>query len=197
MTPIQALTVAGLSLWLAGCAAGGPSPDRYVLPTDAGDAPTDIAGARAPRQLVVGQPRLARFLDVDGLVLQLDDISLNEAHHHQWAEPLGLQLERGLRARLAARLPDTRVMQDAPDSRRGTASTLRLEVDRFHGRFDGQALVGGQWQLRGDAGELLAMAPFAVEVPLAQDGYPALVRALGRGWDRVADEIVAAIERLR
>lgn len=197
MTPIQALTVAGLSLWLAGCAAGSPSPDRYVLPTDAGDAPTDIAGARAPRQLVVGQPRLARFLDVDGLVLQLDDITLNEAHHHQWAEPLGLQLERGLRARLAARLPDTRVMQDAPDSRRGTASTLRLEVDRFHGRFDGQALVGGQWQLRGDAGELLAMAPFAVEVPLAQDGYPALVRALGRGWDRVADEIVAAIERLR
>lgn len=197
MTPIKALTATGLSLWLAGCAASGPAPSQYTLPGDASDDPPRIAGADATHRLVVGQPRLARFLDVDGLVLQLDDITLNEANHHQWAEPLGLQLERGLRARLAARLPDTRVMQDDADSRRSAANALRLEVDRFHGRFDGQAVAGGQWQLRDDGGELLAMAPFAVEVELAQDGYPALVRALGRGWDRVADQIAAEIKRLR
>ncbi|MDI5920342.1 ABC-type transport auxiliary lipoprotein family protein [Halomonas sp. LR5S13] len=197
MTSIKALIAAGLSLWLAGCAASGPAPSQYTLPGDGGGDPTRIAGADATHRLVVGQPRLARFLDVDGLVLQLDDITLNEANHHQWAEPLVLQLERGLRARLAARLPDTRVMQDDSDSRRSAAATLRLEVDRFHGRFDGRAVAGGQWQLRDGGGELLAVAPFAVEVELAEDGYPALVRALGRGWDRVADEIAAQIKRLR
>lgn len=197
MTPIKVLIAAGLSLWLAGCATSGPAPSRYTLPGDAGGDTARIAGAGATYRLVVDQPRLARFLDVDGLVLQLDDITLNEANHHQWAEPLGLQLERGLRTRLAARLPDTRVMQADADSRRGTATTLSLEVDRFHGRFDGQAVAGGQWQLRGGGGELLAMAPFVEEVELAEDGYPALVRALGRGWDRVADEIAAEIKRLR
>ncbi len=197
MTTIKALIAAGLALWLAGCAASGPAPSQYTLPGDGGGDPPRIAGAEAAHRLVVGQPRLARFLDVDGLVLQLDDITLNEANHHQWAEPLGLQLERGLRTRLAARLPDTRIMRDDADSRRSAALTLRLEVDRFHGRFDGRAVAGGQWQLRDDAGELLGMAPFAVEVELAQDGYPALVRALGHGWDRVADEIAAEIKRLR
>lgn len=197
MMRIKALIAVGLTLWLAGCAASGPAPNRYTLPVDAGGDPPRIAGADATHRLVVGQPRLARFLDVDGLVLQLDDITLNEANHHQWAEPLGLQLERGLRTRLAVRLPDTRVMQADADSRRGAAPTLRLEVDRFHGRFDGQAVAGGQWQLRDGGGDLLAMAPFAMEVALAEDGYPALVRALGRGWDRVADEIAAEIKRLR
>lgn len=197
MTPIKALIASGLALWLAGCAASGQAPSQYTLPGDAGGAPARIAGAEAAHRLVVGQPRLARFLDVDGLVLQLDDITLHEANHHQWAEPLGLQLERGLRARLAARLPDTRVMQDAADSRQTAPTTLRLEVDRFHGRFDGRAVAGGQWQLHDGKGELLAMAPFAVEVALAQDGYPALVRALGRSWDRVTDEIAAEIKRLR
>lgn len=194
MTFIKALTAAALSLWLAGCASSGPAPTQYVLP---GDDATTVAGANAAHRLIVAPPRLARFLDVDGLVLQLDDITLNAANQHQWAEPLALQLERGLRARLAARLPDTRVMQEDAEGRRGTAATLRLEVDRFHGRFDGRAVAGGQWQLRDGGGELLAMAPFAVEIELAEDGYPALVRALGRGWDRVADEIAAQIKRLR
>ncbi|MDR9440978.1 MAG: ABC-type transport auxiliary lipoprotein family protein [Halomonas sp.] len=197
MKSLKVLLAAGLSLWLAGCVASGPAPSQYTLPADAGRQPGGIAGADAEYRLVVTQPRLARFLDVDGLILQLDDITLNEANHHLWAAPIDLQLERGLRTRLAARLPHTRVMHDDADSRRRAPAVLRLEVDRFHGRFDGRAVVGGQWQLSDEGGELLAMAPFNVEVELAQDGYPALVRALGRGWDQVADEIAAEIKRLR
>lgn len=197
MTSIKVLIAAGLSVWLAGCVASGQAPSQYTLPELAGHQPGSIAGADAAHRLVVTRPRLARFLDVDGLVLQLDDITLNEANHHLWAEPIDLQLERGLRARLATRLPDTRVMRDNGDSRRTSSAILRLEVDRFHGRFDGLAVVSGQWQLRDDKGELLAMAPFDVEVELARDGYPALVRALGRGWDRVVDEIGTEIKRLR
>ncbi|APE29485.1 hypothetical protein BOX17_00025 [Halomonas aestuarii] len=197
MTVIKGLGAVLAVLWLTGCAASGPAATRYTLPGDAMEAPDRIAGAEAGHRLVVAQPRLARFLEVEGLVLQLDDITLNEASQHQWAEPLGLQLERGLRERLAARLPDTRVTGEDVDGRRDDAATLRLEVDRFHGRHDGQAVVGGQWQLRDTEGSLLVLSPFAIEVPLAEDGYPAMVRALGRGWDRVADEIAGEIKRLR
>jgi len=197
MTAIKGLAAALAALWLAGCATDAPPSNRYTLPGDAMAPPDRVAGVEAAHRLVVAEPRLARFLEVDGLVLQLDDITLNEASQHLWAEPLGLQLERRLKERLAARLPDTRIMGEATGEPREQAATLRLTVDRFQGRHDGQAVVAGQWQLRNAEGTLEALSPFAVEVPLARDGYPALVRALGRGWDRVVDEIAGEIKRLR
>ena len=100
-------------------------------------------------------------------------------------------------ARLAARLPDTRVMLDEAEVREPEALSLRLEIDRFQGRHDGLAVIGGQWQLRDGTGTLLAMERLAIEAELGDDGYPALVRALGRGWDRTADELAAAIRRMR
>lgn len=197
MTAIKALAAALAALWLAGCATQAPPSNRYTLPDDALAAPPRVAGAEAAHRLVVARPTLARFLSVDGLVLQLDDITLNEASQHLWAEPLGMQLERRLKERLAARLPDTRILGETGGDRREPAATLRLTVDRFHGRHDGQAVVAGRWQLRDAEGMLEALVPFAVEVPLARDGYPALVRALGRGWDGVVDEIAGEIKRLR
>ncbi|MDT8878014.1 ABC-type transport auxiliary lipoprotein family protein [Halomonas saccharevitans] len=197
MSAIKALAAVLAALWLAGCATDAPPSNRYTLPDDAMAAPTGVAGAEAAHRLRVAPPTLARFLAVDGLVLKLDDITLNEASGHLWAEPLGLQLERRLKARLAARLTETRLLGEAAGEPREQAATLRLTVDRFHGRFDGQAVVAGQWQLNDAEGELLALSPFAVEVPLARDGYPALVRALGRGWNRVVDEIAGEIKRLR
>lgn len=197
MTAIKGLAAALATLWLAGCATEAPPANRYTLPADALAPPGRVAGNEATHRLVVAEPVLARFLAVDGLVLQLDDITLNEASRHRWAEPLELQLERRLKERLAARLPDTRISGESAGEPREPAATLHLTVDRFQGRHDGQAVVTGQWQLRDAEGTLEALAPFAVEVPLARDGYPALVRALGRGWDRVVDEIAGEIKRLR
>ncbi|WP_372611831.1 membrane integrity-associated transporter subunit PqiC [Halomonas sp.] len=180
-------------LWLSGCASSGPPPQRYTLP---GSSSTMTgAGADAARLLIIRSPRMARYLDVDGIVYQLDDITLTAAREHQWAEPLGRQLERGLRARLTTRLPNTRVMID--DGRLGDekALGLRFEVDRFQGRHDGLAIAGGQWQLHHVDGRLLAMDGFLAETELDADGYPALVRALGRSWDEVADAIAQAVQR--
>lgn len=189
---LAALLLAG---GVAGCASTSPAPQRYTLPEGAAGA-HPVAGADATHQLLVRPPRLAHYLDVDGLVMQLDDITLTEARGHQWAEALGRQLERGLRTRLATRLPDTRVLLDDGGARQ-TGLTLRLEVDRFQGRHDGQAVVGGQWQLRDAGGALLAMETFRVETELDADGYPALVHALGRGWDGVADQIAEAVRHQR
>ena len=181
---------------LAGCASPGPSPQRYTLPAAAGGDQA-AAGAEAEHLLLLRPPRLAHYLDVDGMVMQVDDITLVEARGHQWAEALGRQLERGLRGRLADRLPDTRVMLDEAGVREPGALSLRLELDRFQGRHDGLAVIGGQWQLRDAEGRLLAMAPLQVETELDDDGYPALVRALGRGWDSAADQLAEAVRRAR
>ncbi|MGR4068420.1 PqiC family protein [Billgrantia sp. C5P2] len=183
------------SILLVGCASPTAPANRYMLP-DSGTTLSD--GNPAPSHLLVVQPpRLAHYLDTDGIVLQLDDITLNAARQHLWAEPLGRQLERGLRTRLAERLPDTRVMRDETSLGRSEALRLRLEVDRFQGRHDGLAIASGQWQLLAPDGRLMTMQRFHVETELDDDGYPALVRALGSSWDRVAADIAAGIRQAR
>ncbi|RAW08924.1 hypothetical protein DKQ62_01535 [Halomonas elongata] len=183
------------ALWLSGCATGGTPPTHYTLP----DAPLadDAIDASTEQLLVIRPIRLARYLDVEGIVFQLDDITVQQAKGHQWAEPLGRQLERGLRDRLATRLPDTRIMLDGDTARGDAPLSLRLEMDRFQGRHDGMAVAEGRWQLRDASGELLALTPFSLTTPLEADGYPALVQALGQDLDRLADRLATAIERLR
>lgn len=197
---------------LSACASTSSPATRYLLPEVGGAAPAGVANFAAAgvpqsdvaasgtitrstaRTLVIGPLRLAGFLDTPGIVLQLDDITLNEAAGHRWAEDLSLQLQRGLRERLLRRLDDTRVLSDVgslPD-----AMQLRVEVRAFHGRHDGQAVAAGNWQLRGPAGELLDQQSFSVETPLRADGYPELVRALGRSWDAVAEQIAGRVRGL-
>ncbi|MCE8015301.1 hypothetical protein HOP62_04330 [Halomonas sp. MCCC 1A17488] len=192
---IRLALVAGILLLASGCASSSAPANRYLLP-DAGTAAKD-GNPTTEHLLIVHSPRLAHYLDTDGIVLQLDDITLNAARQHLWAEPLGRQLERGLRARLSERLTDTRVMRDDASLGRSEALRLRLEVDRFQGRHDGLAIASGQWQLLAPDGRLLAMEPFHAETVLDDDGYPALVRALGSSWDQVAGEIAAGIRQAR
>ncbi|PMR74910.1 PqiC family protein [Billgrantia endophytica] len=194
MRMIPWLAAVAAMLWLSGCATATAPADRFTLP---GSETAPASTARAEHLLVVRAPHLAHYLDVDGIVLQLDDITLNAARQHLWAEPLGHQLERGLRARLAERLPDTRVVRDAGPIRDPSAVTLRLEVDRFQGHHDGLAIASGRWQLHAADGSLLAMEDFRAATELHDDGYPALVRALGSSWDRVAEQIADGVRRVR
>lgn len=174
---------AAMSLFLSACASSVSPPTRYMLPA----SPAVSASSSAEATLQVSAPRLAHYLDVDGIVMQLDDITLNEAREHQWAESIGRQLERALRAELADQLPSVQVVR-AEGSRPGTL-TLSMEVDQFQGRYDGVAVASGQWQLRDSDGEMLALKSFTAETTLDQDGYPALVRSLGESWQAVAEQI--------
>ncbi|MDR5874450.1 ABC-type transport auxiliary lipoprotein family protein [Halomonas sp. CUBES01] len=177
-----------LPLMLGACASSSPSASRYVLPGGAlSSAPSEPEGV-----VEVTTPRLPHYLDVEGIVMQTDDITLHEANGHQWAEALGRQLERGLRARLSAALPAWRVVRNAAGD--DQAITLRLEVDQFQGRHDGLAIASGQWQLLDHQNNVLSMNTFQTDTPLAEDGYPALVRALGKSWDRVGEQIARALK---
>ncbi|MEA2120123.1 PqiC family protein [Halovibrio sp. HP20-50] len=167
-------------LLVSACAGSVTPPARYMLPSGPlASTPNQPAGV-----LVVSPPQLAHYLDVDGIVMQLDDITLNAARQHQWADGLGRQLERRLRANLSQALPTLRVMRT--EGQQANALTLRLNVDQFQGRFDGVAVASGQWQLLNAEGALLAMENFHTQTALEEDGYPALVRALGESWDQAA-----------
>ncbi|MGQ7249402.1 PqiC family protein [Halomonas sp. V046] len=194
MRPTLRLGIPLLALWLAGCASGGDPMNRYLLPPDAaansGVAATGEAGTS--RSVLVATPRLAGFLNAEGIVLQLDDITLNEAQANLWAAPLSQQIERGLRERLAKRLPGRQVLVSRGNSRTDSV-TLEVTLDAFQGRYDGVAVAAGQWLIRDENGQVLSMQPFDTEVTLDSDGYPALVRALGLSLDGVADDIARSL----
>ncbi|WP_447556222.1 PqiC family protein [Vreelandella sp. EE22] len=184
---LKYVTLLGLGLMMSGCASSVSPPARYMLPA----AQVTSPATTTEHTLQVRMPRLAHYLDVDGIVMQLDDITLNAAREHQWAEELGRQLERALRGRLSQELPLVQVVR--AEGRQDGALTLAIEVDQFQGRYDGNAVASGQWQLRGANNQLLAMESFSVETELRQDGYPALVRALGQSLDEVATDIAGEL----
>lgn len=185
------LSLLSLCLLLAACASSVTPPARYMLPS----APSVSAPSQPQGTLQLRPLRLAHYLDVDGIIMQLDDITLNEARQHQWAESLGRQLERSLRTQLAAEVPTLQVVRE--DGSAQQALTLMIEIDQFQGRYDGQAVTSGQWQLRSANNQLLALKSFSAETVLDQDGYPALVRALGESWSSVATQIANDIRTHR
>lgn len=174
---------------ISACASSVTPPARYMLPSE----PLASTPSQPEGTLVLGTPQLAHYLDVDGIVMQLDDITLNAAREHQWAEGLDRQLERRMRTHLSQALPTLRVVRT--ESRQPNALSLRLNIDQFQGRFDGVAVASGQWQLLNGEGELLAMENFYAETALEQDGYPALVRALSESWDQAAELIANNIRQ--
>lgn len=175
-------------LFMVGCANQPADKQRYFLPSV--EMPSQQQKTAPTRLLQISEVRLADFLDQPGLVLQLDDITLNQAQNHVWAEDLRQQIYRGLRKRLNQRQQDFLVVgpQTSADLR------LSLTIDAFHARHDGQALTSGQWQLINAQGEIVSLQDFNFDTRLAEPGYPALVRALDSNLD---DLITALIEILR
>ncbi|NYS61543.1 membrane integrity-associated transporter subunit PqiC [Halomonas salicampi] len=176
-----------LSLLLSACASNVTPPTRYVLLND--NQPHAPGSPKA--ELSIDTVRLAHYLDVEGIVMQLDDIEMREAREHQWAEGLNRQLARNLRDDLAVLLKEVQVVQGSTGS--DDALTLQLDVDEFHGRYDGYAVASGQWQLRDAQNKLLHLDRFQARAALENDGYPALVRALSQSWKNVADDIASTL----
>jgi uncharacterized lipoprotein YmbA len=127
-------------LVLTACAGSPATSTQYLLPADNSSSPG--AAVEPTRVLVVRPLQMADFLNEEGIVLQLDDITLNQASSNRWAEQPAMMLQRGLRQRLANRLPDTEVL-DA-NSRAAGDMQLLVEVNSFQGTHNGEAIAAGQ-----------------------------------------------------
>ena len=59
--------------------------------------------------------------------------------------------------------------------------------------MNGHAITSGQWQLSFTNGGTTLTQPFKFETALHENGYPALVQALGQNVDQLAAQISEAI----
>ncbi|MDT8309851.1 MAG: ABC-type transport auxiliary lipoprotein family protein [Methylophaga sp.] len=171
---------------LAACAKQPVENHRYFLPE------ADLiqhAGKPATRFLQIRNIQLADFLNDGGLVLQLDDITLNQAKNHLWADNLHQQINRALQDRLNQQQQVFTVVGPQTDA----DLQLSLVIDAFHGRHDGLALTSGQWQLHTAEGERVLLQNFHLQTELREPGYPALVRALGVNLDALAASLATVL----
>lgn len=181
---------------LSACLKSNPpvKGERFSLP-EVTAMPTSPQAANAPQQtLVLNRIQLADYLDTDRIVVQLDDVTLHPARDHLWVDNLSQELSRGLRARLSSRLPNTAIIDPLPGALLSTNS-LQLTIDQFHGQNSGYAVLSGQWQLLSAERKPLQSQPFKFSTPLAESGYPALVRALGSNLDLLSEQIAGQLQR--
>ncbi|WP_029148699.1 membrane integrity-associated transporter subunit PqiC [Methylophilus sp. 5] len=181
-----------LGVSLSACFKSNPpvNTQRYSLPEVAAPQP----GATLTRTLVLNRIQLADYLDTDRIVIQTDDITMQPARDHLWVDNLSQELRRGLRARLASRLGNTIIVDPQPGL--AAANTLHLTIEQFHGQMRGYAVLSGQWQLNSADHVAGANQSFKFSTPLAENGYPALVRALGHDLDLLSEQIASQLQTL-
>ena len=190
------LSLLSLLIAIGGCATQGDTVQRYTLAelNKTTATPDGLFGSHPSLQL--SPVRLASFIDARGVLYQTDDIVLSEAGGHLWAEEIGAQLTRSLRHQIAAQCPSMQVIEASKAAAVDRFDyTLSVHVERFQGRHDGVAVVSGDWLLRDGANRLLERQSYVIEQPLADDGYPELVRSLGLAWEQLATQLAQMMIR--
>lgn len=170
------LLCCSLGLWLLTACTSAVTPAYYVLSLPGDQAPS--RQVTTGPMLVVDRVQLPEYLNELGIAFQQDDVQVVTANQARWAEALDKQLTRSLVQSLSRQLQQVQVLEG--EGADANSWHLVVNITAFQGRFDGQAIVAGRWILRRD--ELIYSQSFQREIPLGEDGYPALVRALREGW---------------
>ncbi len=175
------LLSASLLLLLSACSSPATT-HFYQLPVP---SYSTTKNSSVNKSLFIEPVKVAPYLNGRGLVLQTSAVELVMARQHLWADALDQQLQRQLRQHLSQLAPAYAVqLQPGEQSTR-----LWLQLDSFHGSADGYALLSGHFLL---SGQPLSQS-FSYRVPLADDGYPALVAALGQGVQQLSQQIAAQL----
>ncbi|CAB1214496.1 membrane integrity-associated transporter subunit PqiC [Serratia liquefaciens] len=176
-----------LALVLSACSST-PQKTYYQLP--ALGAPKQVSGGETSRQLWLEHVTVADYLAQNGVVYQTNDVQYVIAQNNLWASPLDQQLQQTLVTNLSSALPGW-VVSSQPMS--SDQDVLNVTISGFHGRFDGKAIIRGEWVLSHQG--KLTKQPFSLELKQGEDGYDALVRTLAQGWQQEAQSIASQAGR--
>ncbi|OCG74146.1 hypothetical protein A9G42_10755 [Gilliamella sp. Nev6-6] len=162
---------------LVGCSAGNPSKSYFQL-TSNSQIPVSQNMKTTNQFIWIESVDVASFLNKPGIVLQTDNIKYETAINHLWVSTLSQQLQDRLTQDLTAMLPNYLVSSKSITT---PILTVKLFIDSFHGSYTGDAIIKGRWVVT-DRKNNIETKPFERHVPLATNGYDALVKALSKGW---------------
>lgn len=178
-----------LALALSACSSTSDTT-YYQLPVAAKGAAVSSIDATRPA-VFVQHVSVPDYLSGNGLVYQTSDVKYTIAANNLWASPLDQQLQQTLVANLSQALPGSLVSASPLGQQQ---DTLNVTVTGFHGRYDGHAVISGDWVLE-HQGQIVKRS-FTLALPQKEDGYDALVRTLAEGWQQEAQDIANGIRSL-
>lgn len=162
---------------LVGCSSGGVDKSYFQLTSDVNKQPSNTLKT-ANRFIWIESVNVASFLNKPGIVLQTENIKYVTATQNLWASSLSQQLSGRLEQDLTVFLPNYLISSKSITT---PTLTVKLFIDGFHGSYTGDAVIKGRWVVIDSHNNIWAKS-FEHYIPLTNNGYDALVKALSKGW---------------
>lgn len=182
--PVPASALALLALLLAACGA----PSYYLLPP-----PSAALKQGSPAgSIVVADISVPTYVDALEIASLTGPETVDLSKKALWADSPRRALTRHLAAALDGRLA-ARVGTEPWPAYDQPGLRVEVIVDRMIGAPGGALDFAGQYAIVTANGTMRAFDRFAIAVPVADGGYPALLAAHAAAMDRLADRIAASI----
>jgi uncharacterized lipoprotein YmbA len=191
-SPARRLMLLGaVGLALSACA--GRPPVLYVLgtPSPAAESAQPLTGRPV---IEVQRVLMPDYLDVTDILIRRPGNVMDPSATGRWGERLSVGFRRALADDLARDLPGFTVT-----TQRLTDPSFRqvlTEVETFEARPDGQVVLSARWRLTDSNGDRqLAGEHVSLTEQAASTGDAAIVAAMSRAIERLAQVIVTAVDR--
>lgn len=176
-----------IALSVAACSSK-VTPTGYRLPEA---NPVEYRANGSTGQIYLAPVTLTDMLGGRGIVYQINEVEYSVAKNNLWIEPLSVQLQESMSAHLRRLMPEKVILTT---NKMSDATRINIALTAFNGRYDGKAVVRGVFYIINPAG-LHTVRAFNYELEQTEDGYSALVDALGGAWARLAGDIAAELKQ--
>lgn len=164
-----------------------PATSYYVL--NSAQPPAEVVQNKKVR-VELRKVDIPTYLDRNAIVTRSQSgVQVNLSDYHQWAESLSTGMQRLLAEVLAPPLAEKNVALEPIDDNNGESLQLFVQVLRFDGTFNADAVLELRWSLRAPNDKTLAQGSFK-ELEPAGASYEALVKAQSTLLTRFGEALV-------
>ncbi len=176
---------------LSGC-INTPLPDYYVLTPEKGGI--GVAAALTDLSLGLGPVTIPETINRPNIVTPLDSNQLEVAEYHRWSEPLIENISRVVITNIADRLGVSKIYA-YPWLGNQIDYQVRIDVLQMTGTPTDNVYLQVRWQLlTGEKPRQLLQTQISeFRVPVAGEGYSAMVAAYSQAVSMLSDEISQAL----
>ncbi|MGP8307731.1 PqiC family protein [Vibrio sp. YIC-376] len=178
-----------VSALLAGCSsAPETTSSMYLLP--AAESQKLSSAVMAERPLLVVRPvELASYLNNSSIVYRTSESQIIQAKHNQWAQSISEQITQRVIDDLRQKQNHYWPVKVHSLLDQSGENKLQLSLNKFNGNYQGNAELEGEWMQIDADGKVKRRSQVKILMPLQDEGYDALVKALSDGLSNLTDNI--------
>ncbi len=174
---------------LTGCSSTPETnSSMYLLPQTETKALSNSSMTERPL-LIVRPVELASYLNNSGIVYRTSESQVIEAKNNLWAQNVSEQITQRIINDLRYKQSHFWPVKVHNLLDQNSESKLQVSLTKFNGNYQGNAELEGEWLLIDSNGKVKRRAPVRILIPLQEEGYDALVKALSTGLNNLTNNI--------